>query len=490
MEQRTCERRKVNSKKWWGRYRTADGCEKRVPLAADKTAAQAMLKELLRKAELEQAGLVDPYEEHRKRPLKQHVADFRSHLQNKGVTPKQVLTVINQLQCMIDANRWKLISDVSANDALNFLGRLRAAGKSAQTYNHCLKSAKQFSRWLVRDGRVATNPLSHLSRLNVSTDRRHDRRALSPDEFRRLINAANSGPTIEAIPGPDRAMMYILAAWTGFRKGEIGSLKRASLSLVSDPPTATVAACFSKRRREDSQVLHPEVVRSLKEWLATKPDLEPDAPLFPISGKVTGGTERKTHKMMQRDLETARQGWIEEASTKLERLARNESDFLIYRDNSGRFADFHSNRHLFITSLETAKLSPKMAQTLARHSDIRLTLGVYTHLDLQDQTAAIRSLPDPPGTISLQSSEANSSPAKNQSAAPETVPILVPRGAEIGAERLASKEPRFASNCIQNDEEGDESDAVPVDVSPDATCAFCTEGEQSASDCTHDENAE
>ena len=40
--------------------------------------------------------------------------------------------------------------------------------------------------------------------------------------------------------------------------------------------------------------------------------------------------------------------------------------------------------------------SPKMAQPLARHSDIRLTLGLYTHVELYDQTAAIESLPAPP----------------------------------------------------------------------------------------------
>jgi len=38
-----------------------------------------------------------------------------------------------------------------------------------------------------------------------------------------------------------------------------------------------------------------------------------------------------------------------------------------------------------------------MVQTLARHSDIRLTLGVYTHVELPDRTAAIEALPVPPG---------------------------------------------------------------------------------------------
>ena len=65
-------------------------------------------------------------------------------------------------------------------------------------------------------------------------------------------------------------------------------------------------------------------------------------------------------------------------------------------DHDGRYADFHSCRHLFITSLERAGISPKMAQTLARHSDIRLTLQICTHVELHDQTAAIRA-PAGPG---------------------------------------------------------------------------------------------
>ncbi|MFM9115029.1 MAG: hypothetical protein ACKOU6_02580, partial [Planctomycetota bacterium] len=102
--------------------------------------------------------------------------------------------------------------------------------------------------------------------------------------------------------GPDRAIMYALAAWTGFRKGEIGSLTRASLELDSDPPVATVDACFSKRRRLDKQVLHPDLVRLLKTWLAQKPQLTASQPLFPISARKAGSVERKTHVMMQRDL--------------------------------------------------------------------------------------------------------------------------------------------------------------------------------------------
>jgi hypothetical protein len=49
-------------------------------------------------------------------------------------------------------------------------------------------------------------------------------------------------------------------------------------------------------------------------------------------------------------------------------------------------------------------VSPKMVQVLARHSDIRLTLGICAHVELQDQKAAIGAMLGPPssGALSLK----------------------------------------------------------------------------------------
>lgn len=232
--------------------------------------------------------------------------------------------------------------------------------------------------------------------LNVKVDRRHDRRALTADEFARLVEAAMHGPPVVCLPGPDRAMMYVLAAWTGYRKTEIGSLTKRSIRLDADPPTVTVAAAYSKRKRQDTQVLHPEVAKRFSAWLETKPDLGSDSLLFPVSAKIPGSPERRTSKMMKADLAAARTQWIKEAETDDERKRREKSDVLCYQDENGLFADFHSNRHTFITNLERAGVSPRTAQLLARHSDIRLTMGVYTHIGLCDQTTAIESLPAPP----------------------------------------------------------------------------------------------
>lgn len=212
-----------------------------------------------------------------------------------------------------------------------------------------------------------------------------------------------------------------------------------------------MAACYSKRRRQDAQILHPEVVRRFKEWLATKPDLGSDDILFPVSGRVPGGMERKTHKMTRLDIKAARIAWIEETKVPEERKAREESDFLKYQNDDGLFADFHSNRHLFITSLERAGLSPKMAQTLARHSDVRLTLGIYTHVGLHDQTAAIASLPPPPGgnDTETEAAELRATGTEGRTGEHQMVPSVVPSGAQIGAQLVAPKRLRIAPSCTE-----------------------------------------
>ena len=57
--------------------------------------------------------------------------------------------------------------------------------------------------------------------------------------------------------------------------------------------------------------------------------------------------------------------------------------------------DFHALRHQYISSLAAARVHPKIAQTLARHSTIDLTMNRYTHLLHTDLTAALETVPGP-----------------------------------------------------------------------------------------------
>jgi len=343
------------------------------------------------KVERQKAGLDDPVEDEMIKPIDVHLADFEKSQKSKNNSPRYVVEIMAKIRRFVEACNWKRTGQIKATDVQGFLADLREDGMSIQTSNHYLRAIKGFTRWLVINKRLISNPLDNLSMLNTSVDRRHDRRPLSQDEFSRLVKVAESGPPIEYICGVDRAMLYILAAWTGLRRGELGSLTLKNFKLDGNPPTVTVEAAYSKHRREDNQVLHPEVVSQFRDWLKLRRP-KPGEILFPISER-TCGINRKTAKMMREDLAVARRVWIAEVDDAEEQERRENSDFLRYQDSNGRFADFHANRHTFITNLCKADISPKTVQTLARHGDIRLTMNLYSHVDLEDQSAAISKLP-------------------------------------------------------------------------------------------------
>ena len=76
-----------------------------------------------------------------------------------------------------------------------------------------------------------------------------------------------------------------------------------------------------------------------------------------------------------------RRRWLREASSHLAEIP--------YQDESGRYADFHALRHTFTTNLAKARVHPKTAQVLARHSTINITMELYTLSMREDELKAI-----------------------------------------------------------------------------------------------------
>lgn len=327
----------------------------------DKSKTQQMAAKLERKAHEKRSGIASPFEEEHQKPLIDHLADFDETLSAKGVADSHRKLVISRCRKIIHACHFDYIGHVSPSPIESFLRELRTEGTSVQTSNHYIRAIKQFMRWLVMDRRTNDNPLSGLATANVATDRRHIRRALTDDEIGKILKAAREGGQVLGVPAADREILYVVALYTGFRASELASMTPESFDLESNPPTASVGAKNSKRRRVDQLPIHPAIVEKLREWLASKPA---KSPLWP------GGWAKNRYagKMLKRDLASAG---------------------VPFKDDQGRVADFHCFRHTFITRLVKSGAAPKVAQTLARHSDIRLTMNVYTHLGLHDQAAAI-----------------------------------------------------------------------------------------------------
>src|SRR5262249_34778309 len=116
----------VQSRKWYAVIRG-----KATPLSTDKTVAARMLGKLLGDAELEAVGLADPYEDHRKRPLAEHLADFRAALAARGDTPSHVELTISRVRALLDGCRFLLPNDADVARASEWLNALRQSRKSA-----------------------------------------------------------------------------------------------------------------------------------------------------------------------------------------------------------------------------------------------------------------------------------------------------------------------------------------------------------------------
>ena len=262
-------KKKAKAKKWYGSYTDASGEAQRVPLSANKTVAQQMLAALVNKNENAKIGIVDHFEQHRKTPLVQHLADWEADMKARGRTGKHAKLSASRARRVFDGCGFVLLADLSASAVQQFLadlldegwtdtrGRIYKQGRSVQTANYHLTAVKGFCRWLVKDRRAADSPLAHLSGGNVDTDRRHDRRDLAADEVARLLEATRPGPTRRNLCGPDRAMLYATSLYTGLRASELGSLTPESFDLDTIPPTVTVEAAYSKRKRQDVLPLHP-----------------------------------------------------------------------------------------------------------------------------------------------------------------------------------------------------------------------------------------
>ena len=386
------KRTREKSKTFRGRYRGADGKPRTVSLCDDQDAAETMLNELVTRAKREARGDIDPFEDHRKRPLAEHVEGFRSFLESKGGTAAHVALTVQRLSAVVDGCKFKKLSDLNAGRVSGWLADRRkpktdkeghdVAGLSVASSNHYLVAVKSFGHWLVKDRRGPENPFAHLSRMNARVDVRHERRALTQKELGGLIGAVEkSDETFRGLDGSTRAMLYRVAAMTGLRASELASLTPASFDLAADMPTVTLEAAYSKHRREDVLPLHPDLAARLRQWLSERErqqddqrvtlslhraaDVKPER-LFP------GTWSERAYKMLRNDLEAAGIPYV----------------------TADGIADFHSLRHTFISNLAACGIHPKLAQQLARHSTIALTMDRYTHLGLIDMNSALESLPN------------------------------------------------------------------------------------------------
>jgi len=293
------------------------------------------------------------------KPLRGHVEDFRQCLLARGNTVKHADLTAQRVRRIFDGCGFTTWTEIAAAAVQRFLAGLRQSERrfSAQSFNHHLRAVKSFCRWMVRERRASEDPLAHLSLLNARTDRRHTRRALTPDEIRRLLETTRNQPTRYGMTGSERALLYLLAVETGLRSNELRNLRTRDFDL--NGLTVALEAAYSKHRRQDILPLRPDTAEALRGHLAGR---LPTAAAFrmPNAGNVS--------RMIRLDLLAAAV------------------------DTAG--VDFHALRHTTASLLASTGANPKVAQSLMRHSTVELTLGCYSHLYKGQDRDALERLPD------------------------------------------------------------------------------------------------
>lgn len=431
VDPRTGERVRHRAKYWYGQFRTSEKQLRRVKLSRNKTAAQQMLNELVRKEELKKIGIVNPFEGEQKRPLVEHVADWRASLVASGSTAKHVSHTVGCVTRVFEACGFIRLTDLSAVSVEQYLAAIRqpghplppldadkdsftkseltallgmkkpalsklisehrieaigsgkarryprasaeklmamrASGRSVRTSNFSLGAVKQFCRWLVQNRRMSDNPLAHVSMNNAKGDRRHGRRKLTLAELHRLIAAAS---------GSDDAY-----------RGLCGT-DRAMLYRL---------ACLSGFRVSELASLTP-----------TAFDLGNDPPTVTLAGENAKNGQTAVQPLphdVARALQTYLAGkphdapvwpgtWTKRAATMIRRdLHAASIAYVVDGPDGPMHADFHGLRHSYIALLDQCGATLKEAMQLARHSDPKLTAAVYGRAQLHDLGAAVNRLP-------------------------------------------------------------------------------------------------
>jgi len=321
--------------------------------------------------------------------VNKHLELFKEHLKAKGVTARYIRETNSRIVRVCTACKFHRLADMSAAVLLRWLNKQSAAGMGARTRNSYREVMITFCNWAVSDNSLPYNPFSKIPKVRESVDRRHERRALTPDEVERLLRAAEKRPlhdaevfcrgthknnlielTPEAIEkanrrGLERKLLYATFIYTGLRKGELASITASQVFLDAEIPHLVLLAKDEKSRNGSTLPLHPKLVKELRRWLKLNGRQSPSKKLFNVPSGL--------HRVLDHDLKFAG---------------------IAKRDSLNRVIDIHALRHTHATLLAQNGVSPGVAKSAMRHSDIRLTMNVYSHLELNDVANAVSRLPD------------------------------------------------------------------------------------------------
>ena len=113
------------SKAWYFKYRDAVGTVRRVKGFSDLKATKQLAAVTERKASRTKAGLIDPVEEHARRPLVDHLTDYAGVLESKGDTAEHVGKTAGRVKAMFAGCKFVFAGDIDAGRVAEWMNARR-----------------------------------------------------------------------------------------------------------------------------------------------------------------------------------------------------------------------------------------------------------------------------------------------------------------------------------------------------------------------------
>jgi integrase len=318
-----------------GQYRLAgDQKATRVSLGvSDKQVAIEKLRRIVREAEREREGLAPSsrQREAAQLPLEIHIREFVESRRGLARDEKYVGELEKKLLRLKRDCGWSTIRDVTSNSFEAWRARQSLTGKTLNEYRSAIFG---LCHWL--EGRVGTNPMRSVEKVNTSGAWKRERRALAWAELLQLVAVS-----------AERGIVYLVAAWTGIRRGELEQIQWRDVHADVARPFITVRASIAKNHQLAHQPLPFFVAAALRQCQPL--DVAPtDLVLKRLSPRMN---------RFRSDLAAAG---------------------IAYVDARGKYADFHALRKTYGTFLMLLGLPEFVRMKLMRHSDVRLTQQIYT----------------------------------------------------------------------------------------------------------------
>ena len=282
------------------------------------------------------------------------------------INTKRPAMIVSRIKKVFDTCGFKTWIDIDRGKIEKFLDRAMAKGitrhaqlksgkiktinsgpLSQQTRKHYVRAVVQFCNWYIERYRIEQLSPVHGLKAGTVKELKHPRRPLTDEEITKLLESTEQSNRIElGLSGPERKLLYLVALNTGLRLNELRCLR--GCDFMNDQ--IALPGEHTKNGEIAFQPLPKYVADELRQALRFG-----QVPLF---RKVPA----KGAKMLKADLAAAG---------------------VAYRDNLGRYADFHALRHTYCRILYDGGVDVKTAQQLMRHHDIKLTLDTYGQFDLE-----------------------------------------------------------------------------------------------------------